>query len=302
MSQAQRYFCSLVELRKDKGLIGHVLRRYPEEILRAADKWAQQNADYAEKHQDPKRLPAPDPWQFLLEAPVVPVIDKSVFRAAQSQIGALRHLIHIAEGIATLNCDWHQESIKAHAKGDKAVYDHAIRKVADAHVIHARVQEDVRKENDAELLKQMEWLWNKRRAQLVHRGKGEEVRRLKQWPSWSEFSQQNKLPVALVDWWIRCGADGAPGLMFWRNEALTKFLMVHLNQSNLDSRAVKKIRQQLGLIPVGDKKHFVWEVSFEPNSTGNLQIKGFWRSGKESFCGWVDPQKQISAAVLLSVR
>ena len=98
----------------------------------------------------------------------------------------------------------------------------------------------MRKQNDPELLKQMECLWNKRQAQLVHRGKGNEVRQPKQWPSWREFRKQNALVVVLVEWWVRCGTNGVPGLMFWRNEALTKFLKLHLDQSNLDSRVGEK--------------------------------------------------------------
>jgi hypothetical protein len=300
MSRASQFFSSLVELAADAGLIGQILRRYPTEILRAADKWAAQNSDCAESHRDPNRLPSPNPWQFLLNAPVVPKQDKSVFRAAQSQLPALRHLIHMAAGIATLNTDWYQKSIEARARGDDAEFNRAISKVADGHVIHARVQEHVRKQNDPELLMQMERHWKKRQAQLVHRGKGNEVRQPKQWPSWSEFRKQNALVAVLVEWWVRCGTNGAPGLMFWRNEALTKFLKLHLDQSNLDSRAVKKIRQQLGLVPVGDKEHFVWDVTVKTKGDGTREIIGFRRNGQQSFRGLIHSQKRISPAALLS--
>jgi hypothetical protein len=299
---ARQYFSKMTDLRRDTGLIGSALKNYPEWLFRAADKWAEQNADYQKKHQDPNRLPLPDPWQFLLDAPAVLKTDKAVFRAAQSQLVALRHLIHIAEDIATLNTDWYQESIRARIRGDEAGYNHAIGKIADGHVIHARVQEDVRKQNDPELLRQMEWLWKKRRTQLVHRGKGKQVSQPKKWPSWEEFRNQHRLPAVLVEWWVRCGADGAPGLMFWRNEALTKFLKVHLDQSNLDSRVIKKIRQQLGLVPVGSREHFVWDVSIKTNSEGKREIKGHLRNGKQCFSGLVHPQKQISSGVLLSAR
>jgi hypothetical protein len=50
VNQAQQYFSSLVELAKDEDVIGQVLRHYPYEVLRAADKWAEQNAEYAAKH------------------------------------------------------------------------------------------------------------------------------------------------------------------------------------------------------------------------------------------------------------
>jgi len=284
VNQAQQNFSSLVELAKDEGLIGQVLRRYPDEVLRAADKWAEQNTEYATKHKDPNRLPSPDPWQFLLDAPAVSKEDKAVFRAAQSQLGALRHLIHMAEGIATLNTDWYQESIEARTTNDEIRYQHAIGKVADGHVIHARVQEEVRKQNDPELLKQMEWLWKKRRAQLVHGGKGSEVKQPKPWPSWNEFRTQNKLPVSLVEWWVRCPND-APGLMFFRNEALTEFLKFCLAQKNLTPAAVKKARQKLSLIPVGEKEHFVWDYSIKQHGKDCWESTGYHRNGDKAFWG-----------------
>lgn len=301
VNQAQQYFASLVELAEDKGLIGQVLRPY-QEFLRAADKWAEQNAESAKKHNDPNRLPLPDPWQFLIDAPVVSSESENVFRAAQSQLGALRHLIHIAQGIATLNKDWYGELIRARTLGDKVGYDHAVGKIADGHIIHAQVQEDVRKQNDPELVRQMDRLWQRRRAQLVHRGQGKQVNQPKRWPSWEEFRKQNGLPVVLVEWWVRCGRGGVPGLMFWRNEALTKFLKLHLDQVNLSATSIKKVRQQLGLLGVGDKDHFVWDVSVKANSAGSLEIRGCGRDGKLSFSGVIAPQKKISKGVLLSAR
>lgn len=295
-----KYFApSLVELAEDSGLIGQVLRRY-QDFLSAADKWAEQNADYQEKHQDPNRLPVPDPWQFLLDARVVSKIDKAVFRAAQSQLRALRHLIHIAEGIATLNKDWYQESVKTKASGNKRKYEHAIRKISDAHILNERVQADVRRWNDPELLKQMNFLLKNRRAQLVRHSKGNKIEQLKKWPTWNEFGKHNRLPVALGEMWVRCGVNSVPGLMFWRNEALTKFLKIHLDQSNLDSQTVKKVRQRLGLIPVGDKDHFVWDCCIQCGN-GERKIEGYRKNGECSFWGEIIPAKQISRAVLLLV-
>lgn len=298
LNQAQQYFASLVELSRDTGLIGNILENYPQEFLRAADKWAEQNADYQTKKEDPNRLPLPDPWQFFIDAPAVPERDKSVFRAAQSQLPALRHLIHIVRGIATLNTDWYQEYVVAQASGNKTKRNHASSKIADAYVLNERIQEDMRKQNDPEILKQMERLLKKRRAQLIHHGDRAKIEQLKRLPSWNEFRKQNKLPVILVEWWVRSGVNGAPGLMFFRNEALMKFLTIHLDQSNLDPQAVKKTRQQLGLIPVGDKKHFVWDFSIIADKDGNHKIEGYRRNGKPCFSGLISSQKQISAAVM----
>src|SRR6185312_5896608 len=59
---ARQYFASLVELSCDTGLIGQILRRYPEWMLRAADKWAEQTYDHRKQHEEPNRPPLPDPW------------------------------------------------------------------------------------------------------------------------------------------------------------------------------------------------------------------------------------------------
>jgi hypothetical protein len=71
-----------------------------------------------------------------------------------------------------------------------------------------------------------------------------------------------------------------------------------LDQSNLDPRSIKKDRQRLGLIPVGVKKHFVWDCRFSQDKDGNREIKGFWRNGQQSFCADISSKKKISAAVL----
>ena|SRR6185437_1591454 len=146
----------------------------------------------------------------------------------------------------------------------------------------------------------MEFLLKNRRAQLIHHGKKDKIEQLKKWPSWSEFRKHNQLPVAIVELWVRCEINSVPGLMFWRNEALTKFLKVHLDNSNINSQMVKKVRQQLGLIPVGDKEHFVWDFSVQSRN-GKREIEGHQRNGKRSFWGEILPAKQISQAVLLSI-
>lgn len=301
ITDPRQYFTSLENLSQDIGSIGQVLRRY-QDLLPAADKWAEQTFDYRKQHEDRNRLPVPDPWQFLIDAPAVSLIDKAVFRAAQSQLPALRHLIRMSQGIATVNTDWYQESVEARAKGDESKYNRAVSKVADAHVFNERVQADVRMQNDPALQKQMEWLLKHRRTQLVHRGNRDAMERLKKWPSWKEFGSHNRLPVVLVEWWVRCGVNGLPGLMFWRNEALTKFLNAHLDQTNLSPQTVKKTRQQLGLIPVSEKKHSVWDFSITTKGDGSREIKCVRRNGQQSFCGVILPTKQISEAVLLAVE
>jgi hypothetical protein len=283
---AEYFGCSLVELAKDSGLIGQVLRPY-QDILRAADKWAEQNADHQNQHNTPGRLPLPDPWKFLIDAPVVSHKAKAVFRAAQSQIPALSHLFHIAQGFASLNTDWYQESLNA---SDEKGFNHASSKIAHAQIFKETVQMAVRQQNDPKLLEQMEYLKKSRRDHLVRHGRKAEIQQLSQRPSWEHFGQKNRLPVLLADWWVRCGVDGTPGLMFWRNEALTEILQARLGQGNLNPQTVKKVRQQLRLIPASVKHHFVWECSVKYNNQCRT-IEGYLRNGKRSFLARLAPNQ-----------
>src|SRR5206468_959149 len=130
-----------VELAADKGWIGGALRTLPDWMRREADRVAEQNAEYQQEHQDPDRLPLPNPWPFFLSSPVVPQQIKKVCQAAESQLVALRHLGHMRMGIATLNTDWHGEAAKAKAAGDKGRYDHAVAKLASTLPLYAPVQE-----------------------------------------------------------------------------------------------------------------------------------------------------------------
>ena len=68
------------------------------------------------------------------------------------------------------------------------------------------------------------------------RGKGTEFTLL---PRAREVRNAYKLVCAIIDWWVR-GPNDAPGLMFFRNEALTKFLKVHLRNTTLSQAVVKK--------------------------------------------------------------
>ncbi|PWU13304.1 MAG: hypothetical protein C5B50_19525 [Verrucomicrobia bacterium] len=259
-------------------------------MLREADKWAAWQMEWQEKHDVPNRLPDPDPWQYLLDA-VLPEFYKSVFRAAQSQIYALRRIGRMRMEFATLNADPHEKAQTAKAKGDKKGYARLITTFADRVVNYAPVQADVRASApNAEIVHQMELALKRRRAQLVHRGQGQLARTAQHWPSWAEFASRNKLPVALASFWVSFPATlvlrkpsngkrglllqpGTPGLMFFRNEAVTEFLQFALGQSNLTPAAVKKVRQRLKLKPASDKRHFVWNVSTERRSNGDWDMK-----------------------------
>lgn len=270
---------TLVELAKDNGIIGRELRKYPNWFLRAADKDAEWKSDYQQKHQDPNRLPFPDPWQFLLDAPAVSSIHKAMSRAAQSQLKALHRLSGIALGEATLNTDWCKKMAKA---GNTHEIMHAVNKVAAARAKYDRFNTLLQScDVDPQFRQWGQRQIKKSQTERRKRGKGKNFKPL---PRASEVRSTHKLVCGLVDWWVR-GPNDAPGLMFFRNEALTEFLKFHLNNNQLSPAAVKKVRQQLGLIPVGNKKHFVWNYSAKATDGNKLKSIGYQRNGKKAFSG-----------------
>jgi hypothetical protein len=125
-------------------------------------------------------------------------------------------------------------------------------------------------------------------AQLTHRGECEES---KNWPPYGEFREQSKLPVLLVEWWVRQGANGAPGFMFWRNEAAAEFLCLRLNRTpaDLPPAEIKKVRQRLGLIPASKNHHLIWSIVIKRNADGNRTLEGLQRSGASVFKGTIPP-------------
>jgi hypothetical protein len=274
---------SLVELANDKGLLGQALRQY-KQFLSAAEKWAEQDYEYQERHEDPKRLPMTDPWSYLLKLRDVPGTHRAIFRAAQSQLPALRRLIRMAEGVATLKTDWYQVAIEARDRGEKWAYHYAMSKVAAERALNPLVQKDVQAQNDPELVKQMELVQNDRRRQLIKRGKRDELERPKM-SSWREYRNSSTVPVLLVESWVRLGINGLPGLMFWRNEAIADFLQLRLGRTETDlpPAETKKVRQRLGLIPASKNNHFVWSIRNKQNPEEKRIVEGLQRNGALAF-------------------
>jgi hypothetical protein len=194
-------------------------------------------------------------------------------------------------GFATLNDDPHERAIKAKLMGDEAGYARGMARFVSLSVLYAPVQADVRAHaSNAEVIRQMELYLKERWKQLIHRGQGSSARRPPPWPTWREFASAHKLAYVLVSWWVCVPPTavlkapgvgkgclvlqpGTPGLMFFRNEALTKFLQFALGQENLTPAEVKKVRQRLKLIPVGDRRHLVWDVSVKRRNDGNWDMK-----------------------------
>lgn len=289
---------SVVALAHRPGLIGQILRTLRGWMLAAADRWAEQTLAYEQKRDIPNRLSLPNPWSFLRSSPAVPSNVKAVCRAAESQLWAWRRISRMRMGFATLHEDLHERAMRAKAQGNEREYARAIGQFANRVVIYAPAQHVVRTSTeDPEILRQMENNLKKRRAQLVHRGQGTDARQPRPWPPWVEFASSNKLPVALVAWWVSFPEGlvlrppsggkpglllqpGTPGLMFFRNEALTKFLKFATDNANLTPATVKKARQRLKLVPVGDHTHLVWDVSIIRRADGHWDMKLITRTSE----------------------
>jgi hypothetical protein len=285
---AHHHFSCLAELRRDGGLIGQVLSRYPD-LIRPADSDAEWQFGYQQKHQDPKRLPLPDPWQFLLGSPAVTELDKAVFRAAQSQLKALRRLGAIARDEATLTTDWNEKLESA--KSPKSIR-HTLNKLSAARARYDLFRAQAQNANDPTYREWVTQRVEQARRERIKRGEGNEAARVWPVPRLIEARNGFKLLSKLVEWWVS-GPNEAPGLMFFRNEARTAFLKDWLPDNNLTSAAVKKDYQRLKLVPAGAKNHFVWSYSAKPRSNGDWRSVGLQRDGKLAFEGTLKV-KQVS--------
>jgi hypothetical protein len=293
-ARTEPFKVSVVELAQDKGWIGQALRQIPDELLREADRRAEQDACWQKKHNDPNRLPFTNPWQFFIGLPDGSPLLKKICRAAQSQIVAFRHISHLSMGIATANTDWQQVNSEARATGDKRRAEHAATKAANALLQFNRCEE-FRKEwvaHDPTLRAKREanaanWL-KQRRAVLIHRCKRREADILKPLPQWATVRADFPLETLLSELWVRIDADGTPGLMFWRNEALTKLVLTlrQMPQTRFCNRGydyIKNFRQNLGLIPVSDSACLIWDVEISPRVQGGWPVKGMERNGNLVF-------------------
>lgn len=188
---------SVVELAQDKGWIGQALRQIPGELLREADRRAEQDACSQRQRNDPNRLPFSNPWQSLLDiTPDASPLLKKLCLSARSQIVAFRHISHLAMGIATSNTDWQQACLAARAAGDKHRSDHAARKTANA-LSRFSASEDFRGEwvqGDPARQENAASYQEQRRAQLVHRQQRREADTFKPLPRWRDI--QTQFPLA----------------------------------------------------------------------------------------------------------
>lgn len=287
---------SLVELAQGESHIATFLRRFPDWLLRAADRWAEQDYDQEKERKAPwqhRLVPMPDPWQYLLDAPGVTPLAKQVCRAAQSWLFGFSRLCRMAEGFATQNTDWFEKAARAKAAGDTREHHRIIMKLANKFVLSRATQDDVNAQRDPLLLLEMERLLKVRHAQIVHR------------PHTGRWKAQDFNPITdpteikamypfeylLVQNWLCFPNCKLPGLMFWSNGAITKWWFAKARQDPKKSRGnfgrdrVKKMRQRLGLAPVSEKSPWVRDVTTEWLANGDLKITLLDRKGKQLFQG-----------------
>ena len=258
-------FPSPLELSRDKGPIGKLLRRIPERILKEAGRW-------------------PDPWGFLRGVPGVSSTDSTVFESAASANNGWLRLTHMAKGTATLNTDWDAELRQAVANGNQAMLEHATRKCFAAMWRYELFRADVPSE-DERIQDEFRQRGVEARRQLVKRGRRAEAERGIPLPGNAEL-RQFRLEFMLVEWWVRCGESGVPGLMFWGNAAITEALRNLLNRPQLTPAAVKRARRNLGLVPASEKTPFVWRVNVWRRNEREWKILGKQRNGSEAFSFW----------------
>ncbi len=286
---------TVVEVARGESPIGAFLRQLPDSqwLLPAADRWAAQEADYQEKHNIPNRLPLPDPWQYLLDAPVVSPGAKAVCRSAQSWIWGLRRLCRLATGVATLKTDWLEDAEKAKANGNLQQSYRAMTKIADKLSPSPVFQKDTQEHAaESRIVQQMQWYVQQRRAKIVHRPYAQRAKADSFNPKFrlTEIERDFPLEFLLVESWMCFPNGGWPGLMWWGNKAVTKWVLTRLhrnpNQFYNDGRGyIKKIRQRLGLLPVSDKSPWVWDVTVKSLTDGGFEITGWGRNGNQVFNG-----------------
>ena len=207
-----------------------------------------------------------------------------MFRAAQSQLVALRHLCGMAKGTANLNTDWDREVCKAAAQGDSAAFDRALSKWADGLLFSGFLDPDA-----SGLSEPFVSLLKARKKRLVHRGLWADRANCPPPPELDQI-RRFKLEDYLVENWICFDGCEVPGLMFWNNSSISKWVGVwchlrHENRANLGRDYVQKIRQRLGLRPVNEKSPLVREVEVNSAADGGFKITLWGRDRRKLFQG-----------------
>jgi hypothetical protein len=233
----------------------------------------------------PDYFPIPDPWRILIDEPCVNPFQKQVFRAAQSFLVALKRLCRIAEGFATLNTDQLAELADAQEQGQTRRHKAISRKLAEKFVLSKFIRDETQAKGNLPEIAEANALHTARKKQLAHRSQSQ--RKAVDFNPMLAMRQIEKalaLETFLVESWLCFPSGAMPGLMFWRNEAITQFWQFHTGQTQFTPDTAKKTRQRLGLLPVSHKSPFVWDVEFR-KLNGVIAIAGFNRIGQTVFTG-----------------
>lgn len=286
---------SVASLAHHNSPIGRALSLLPDWMLREADRSAQWQYDYQAEHKKPflsDYLPLPDPYSYLLSAPAVSPKLKRVLRAAQSWLFGLRHLLRMAEGFATLTSDLYQAVADARAREDSHREARALTKLQRKFILSPLVRAEVRAQHDPKLSAEVAVLLKRRQAQISHRAHSQRDKGQPLDPILLAGALEKRFPIEsyLVEAWP-CFPNGPwPGLMYWHNDAITKYLAA-LGLFNvrryreLGREHIKKVRQRLGLLPANDRWPLVWDVTITRVSLTDFSVTCHARNRDKLFKG-----------------
>jgi hypothetical protein len=225
----QPAFDSVCELAAEQGLIGCILRRQPEWLLREADRW-------------------PDPWTFLLSVRDLPKDLRQVFKAALSQRNALNRLAEIARRAGSIDGSWGRKMVEATHAGSEPAMIHAQAKVFASYWRYDPnlMLEDARKVSpalEAEVRKRSSDLYEKARRKLG-RKKADQKNR----PAVFEPQTATQKIASQLAWgWLR-KPNRVPGYCFFSDNALLNVCRFFLRMPGLQFETILDTRRALGLI------------------------------------------------------
>jgi hypothetical protein len=227
-------FPTVQELAKDTGRIGMCLRRsgIPDWVLKEADRWD-------------------DPWKFLAELPVIRTpasrTYRRLFAAAQSQRQAMRRLVEIAYGAASIRTGWREKMMQASKAGNRKEQAHAKGKLLAGMWRLERGRRELSEKTPA-------WFWAEVRTwgaafddKAARKIGGRTARQTRQEPTLEDL-QCNRVAYQLVCGWLQGGRKGCPGFCFCSDSAICELLRDLLKRPKLQLDEVRKARQRLKLV------------------------------------------------------
>lgn len=242
-------FPCVVELANDRGPIGELLRRIPQEILRDSAR-------------------SSDPWADLCSNRFVPLGFHGLFAACASVLPAVRQLAPAGYG-AGMGGQLFKQAKRARASAQRdAVLRHLfpvcwrIDAQLRAKAAKAGPQAlDEFNKREAHLSRTMEKK-NGKAAVATHPGKimGERLH------------SKHSLAYLMATGWIRCGPMGDPGLCFYSDPALAELFSLFdwqrfkIVADDLNSEQIEHMRGRLGLRKAHEKLPLVTSARINPET------------------------------------